>query len=383
MTVSRIDVYPVRVPYRHLEQSSVISMAGISNVLVKLTTDDGLVGWGESSTAATTDTIASAIKAAGRMVVGRNPWHSEAIMRDILVRGRWRYQETTAAFALVAIDTALWDLCGKASGQPLHHLWGGPVHESLDYFYYLHWTDDDGLASQCRDGLARGYTVYYLKVGTDERIDERRLGVLRSTLGAQAKIRIDANQSWSPDQALRLLSRWHALFNLDFAEGPIPHHPVEVLRDLKQRVPVPICADEGLRGEDAAWAVIQARAADYLCLSPSDVGTLSRFRALAGVAARLGQRVCRHTWGETGILATACHHACLTLANVCDGNQQTAQMMAEDVIRERLPITDGPTWGLIDGPGLGVTVDEDRVARFHEAYLREGEYPRAAAIPRS
>ena len=380
LAVARVDVLPVRVPYRHREQSAVVDTAGIGNVIVKITADNGLVGWGESAAAASTENIVTAVESAVPFVVGRNPWHGEAIVRDILVLGRWRYQAMTAAFALVGIDTALWDLCGKASGQPLHNLWGGPVHESLNYFYYLHWDADDGLAAQCRDGKERGYTVFYLKVGQDEATDERRLGVLRTALGPAPKIRIDANQSWSPDQAVRLLTRWHRAYDLDFAEGPILHHPPDAMVELKRRVPVALCADEGLRGEDGALATILARAADYLCFGPSDVGTLSRFRDLSMLAGRLGQRVCRHTWGETGIYAAAAHHALLTLPNACDGHQQTAQMMAADVLSEPLPIAEGPDWGVIEGPGLGVAVDEDKVMALHEDYRRHGEYPRSAAV---
>lgn len=64
----------------------------------------------------------------------------------------------------------------------------------------------------------------------------------------------------------------------------------------------------------------------------------------------------------------------LSIPNAWDGVQQTAAMMADDILRERLPIADGPTWGRIEGPGLGIEVDEDKVARYHEAYRRHGQF---------
>lgn len=64
----------------------------------------------------------------------------------------------------------------------------------------------------------------------------------------------------------------------------------------------------------------------------------------------------------------------LALPNTSEGNQQTATLMAGDVITEALPIATGPRWGASDAPGLGVTVDEDKVAACHAAYLRDGKY---------
>lgn len=377
MRIVEFRAIPVRVPYRHSEQSAAVDTGGVSNVVIKLTSDDGLVGWGECATAASTPSILAVLESVRPFVVGRDPWHGEAIARDILVRGRWRYQAMTANFALAGIDIALWDLCGKACGQPLCHLFGGPVRETVSYFYYLHWDSIDGIEAQCREGVERGYQVFYLKVGVDSDLDERRLEAVRGVIGPARKLRIDANQSWSPPQAVRLLSRWHAAFDLDFAEGPIAHHPASVMRDLRARMPVPLCADEGLRGEDRALDMILARCADVLCLSPYDVGTLRRFQTLSLLADSLGQRVCKHTWGELGIYAAAAQHLLLTLPNACDGHQQTAAMMTADVVTEALPISSGPDWGMIDGPGLGVQIDEEKVMTFHDDYDRHGEYARA------
>jgi L-alanine-DL-glutamate epimerase-like enolase superfamily enzyme len=382
MRVTEFRAIPVRVPYRHREQSAAVDTGGVSNVVVRLATDEGLVGWGESAVAASTESVVAALEAMRPFVLGRDPWHSERIASDILVTGRWRYQALTAAFALAGIDMALWDLCGKAAGQPLCNLFGGPVRDVVDYFCYLHWDALEGLEAQCRDGVARGYRVFYLKVGVDEALDEQRLAVVRGTIGKSRKLRIDANQSWSPAEAVRLLTRWHEAFDLDFAEGPVPHHPVAVMRDLRLRVPVPLCADEGLRGEDRALDVILAGAADFLCLSPYDVGTLRRFQTLSLLADQLGQRVCKHTWGELGIYAACAQHLLLTLPNASDGHQQTAQMMADDVLTTRLPIADGPSFGPIDGPGLGVEVDEAKLERFHADYQRQGEFSRTAPSPR-
>jgi L-alanine-DL-glutamate epimerase-like enolase superfamily enzyme len=75
------------------------------------------------------------------------------------------------------------------------------------------------------------------------------------------------------------------------------------------------------------------------------------------------------------LTAAACQHVMLAAPDASLGNQQTSQVMEDDILTERIPIVDGPTWGRIERPGLGFDVDEDKLARFHESYLNSGEFP--------
>ena len=100
--------------------------------------------------------------------------------------------------------------------------------------------------------------------------------------------------------------------------------------------------------EEDAYARIKARAADVFCFSPYWVGSLAGFQHLAHVAHLEGLEICKHTHGELGIAATACHHLLLTLPNVVEGNQQTAHLMVHDVIRDPAHCNAAP-WGVPDG----------------------------------
>ncbi len=377
MKVARFDAFPVRVPYRQNEQSSVVNTAGVSAVIVRLETDDGLVGWGECDTAADTASVEAAVRSAIPFVLGCDPWRGEQVFDRVLVEGRWRYQAMTASLAFAGIDMALLDLCGKAAGQPVHRLLGGARRDEVDYFYYLAWGTPEEVAAQCREGAERGYSVFYLKVGKDRAQEEAMLEAVRSTIGPSRKLRIDANQSWTLPEAERILDDWHARFDIDFAEAPVPIEPVESMQILAGRLEAPLCVNEGLWGEAEALRLILARSAPYLCFSACYVGTMRRFLTLCRTADRLGQVVCKHTWGELGLTAAAGQHAMLAAPATCLGHQQTAQYLADDVVSTPIPIATSPRWGLIDGPGLGVTVDEDKVRRYHEDYRRQGEYARA------
>lgn len=374
MRIARLETFIVSVPYRHEEVSSRVQRGGVTDTIVKLTADNGLVGWGESTSGPDAVSIEQAVRSAEPFLVGRDPWQSEAIARDYFQTGLWDHRPMTGNFAFAGIDQALWDLCGKQCGQPLYRLFGGALREEVDYFYYLARGTADQIEQQSADGVRRGYTCFYLKVGIDVLAETEMLVSLRSTIGPNRKIRVDANQAWSVAEASRILTRWNDDFDLDFAEAPVPIDPIDNMRELRRRVPVALCANEGLGRAADVMRVILGRAADVLCFSSYWVGSLRRFHVLSQVAHLQGLRVCKHTHGELGIAAAAGQHMMLSLPNTCDGAQQTAAMMGDDILTEALPIAQGPMWGRIERPGLGVDVDEDKLRRYHEAYLRDGQF---------
>jgi L-alanine-DL-glutamate epimerase-like enolase superfamily enzyme len=374
MKIVKFETFPVSIGYSHAELSARVRRGGVSDVIVKLTTDSGLVGWGESCSGADTRSIEAALQSMAPFVLNQDPWNSEAICHEVFRTGLWEYRAMTGNFAFAGIDMALWDLCGKDCGKPAYQLFGGPMRESVDYFFYLAAAAPDDVAEQCRVGVERGYDCFYLKVGVDAAAEEAMLGAIRAAIGPTAKIRIDTNEAWSLAEATRLLRRWNDRFGLDFAEAPVRAFPPSLMRSLRERVPVALCANEGLGSESDVVRMIESGGADVLCFSSYWVGTLRRFRTLAQLAHLHGLGVCKHTHGELGLAAAAGQHALLSLPNVVAGSQQTASIMADDILREPLPIASGPRWGLIERPGLGVEIDEDKLRRYHEAYRRQGQF---------
>jgi L-alanine-DL-glutamate epimerase-like enolase superfamily enzyme len=372
--VAALDTIPVSVPYRKRELSTLVARDGVSDVLVRLTTDDGLVGWGESCCGADTTSVEAAVQAMAPFVVGRDPWDLEQMRREAFTHGLWQFRAGTGNFAWAGIDMALWDLCGRACGQPLWRLLGGLQQPEATYFYYLTRDDEQSLASQAAEGLAAGFDVYYLKVGLDDAEDLAAVAEVRGALGEGPRLRLDANGSWSLPRAVRNLTAY-AEHDIDFVEQPVREHPIAQLAELRTRTQIPVCANEGLWSEGDAYARIRARQADVYCFSSYWVGSLAGFHRLAWVAEYEGLQVCKHTHGELGIAAAAAHHVVLTLRNGVAGHQQTAHLMQHDVLTEPLPIATGPTWGRIDGPGLGVEVDEDAVAEGAARFRAEGQYP--------
>lgn len=373
MKIASIDVIPVSVPYRHREVSSQVARDGVSDVLVKVTTDDGLVGWGEACCGADTSSVEAAVRAMAAFALGRDPWNREAIRRDLFTHGLWQFRAGTGNFAWAGLDMALWDICGKAAGQPVWRMLGGVLDPEPTYFYYLARGPREDLQEQCRDGLSKGYDVFYLKVGLDDAEDVESVGWVREALGTGPRLRVDANGTWSVPQAIRNL-RAMAEYEIDFVEQPVRDHPLEHMREVRERAATPVCANEGLWSEADCYARIRARQADVFCFSPFWVGGIEAFHRLAWVAHYEGLLVCKHTHGELGIAAAAAHHVALALPNGVDGHQQTAQVMAHDVLRDEIPIASSPRWGVIEGAGLGVDVDEDAVDDAAARFRIQGQF---------
>jgi glucarate dehydratase len=373
MKIAKLEFITVSVPYTHREESSQVRRDGVTDVIVKVYTDDGLIGWGESCSGANVESVKAALEAMVPFVIGRSPWQSEAIRAELWRRGIWQFRKPTACFAYPGIDMALWDLCGKACGQPLYNLMGGKRRDQANYFYYLSRGTEAEIAHQCRDGLARGFHVFYLKVGIDIEAELAMVHAIRETVGPQAKIRLDANAAWKVNEAVRNLRRLDN-YRIDFIEQPVSQDPLVNMQEVRARTPVAVCANEGLWTSEDAYRQMTQRSADVYCLSPYWVGSLLEWQRLCHVAHLEGLQVVKHTHGELGIVAAACHHVLLTLPNIVDGNQQTAHIMQDDILKQPLPIATGSDWGVPGGTGLGVEVDEDKVARYHDLYLERGQF---------
>ena len=205
MRIVRLETWNVSVPYLHDEISSRVARGGVTDTIVRLTVDNGLVGWGECTSGPDVASVEQAVHSAIPFVVGRDPWQGEAIARDYFRIGLWDHRPQTGNYAFAGIDQALWDLCGKECGQPLYRLFGGALRDEVDYFYYLARGLPEDIVKQATDGVQRGYTCFYLKVGIDERAETEMLTALRSAIGPGRKIRVDANQAWNLPQATRLL----------------------------------------------------------------------------------------------------------------------------------------------------------------------------------
>jgi glucarate dehydratase len=372
-TVVELDFIPVSVPYVRSEVSSLVDRRGVTDILVRATDANGRIGWGESCSGANEKSVLEALRAMEPFVLGRSSWDTEAIRHELWKTAIWQYRKATASFAYAGIDMALWDLCGKECGQPLYRLLGGQVRSSVNYFYYLDRGSPEEIRERGLKGIAAGYTVFYLKVGIEIQQELEMVRALRDAIGPDAKIRLDANGAWRVNEAIRNIESLNE-FNIDFVEQPVEADPVSSMQEVRRRTLVALASNEGMWSAEDAYLRITSRTADVYTFSPYWVGSLAEFQRLSFVANYEGLQVCRHSHGDLGVAAAVMHHACLTLPNLVDGNQQTAQILVDDVLSRPLPIASSPDWGVIEEPGIGIEVDEDKVEHFHNVYKLNGQF---------
>ena len=221
----------------------------------------------------------------------------------------------TGNFAFAGIDMALWDLCGKECGQPLYRMFGGAIREAVDYYYYMEWGPPEDDRGNAKDGVERGYRAYYIKVGVDERKEEAMLDAMRGAIGPRERSESMSTRPGPKPQAALLLKRWHERHELDFVEAPVPIDPVENYLELKGRIAVPLCVNEGLWREADAYRVIKSRCGDYLCYSSYWVGPPADGTRSIRCAIMEGWQVVKHTHGELGLTAAAGQHVMLAAPN--------------------------------------------------------------------
>ncbi len=370
--IAGIELLPVNIHYAHQEKSAIVSRPGITETLVKITLENGLVGWGEATRCADAATIIAALHAMRPFFIGRDVFEDEAIHRDLWVRGGWHLQPMTANLAFAGIDMALWDLKGKIAGRPIHDLIGGPMRDEVEYYYYLPLTNEEELRALCRDGVERGFNVFYIKVGIDEDDEEAYLRLIRDEIGPEKQIRIDANQAWSVPDAVRILNRWQDLIGIDLIEAPVKIDDLSQMHDVRARTGATISINEGLWHEPDVHRIIDERPGDYLCFSTYWVGSARRLMSMAWLSHYRGWKILKHTHGELGLAAFMGQHLMLAAPNADIGHQHTAAWMTSDVIFNELPPATRPKWARISAPGLGVEMDEQSIAAAHADYQRNG-----------
>lgn len=373
MKIARIEVVGVNVAYQRREVSSQVERDGVTAGVIRMESDNGLIGWGEACSGADMASVLATVRAMAPFVLGGDPWRAEEMKRDAWHRGLWQFREPTGNFAWAGLDMAMLDLCGQHAGVPVHALLGGRVRESVDYFWYLSGDDLEGLLAYAKVGLSRGYRTFYLKVGRNIDDDLERVFAVRAVIGDECNLRLDVNGAWSMIEARRNLSLLEDA-HLDFIEQPVRQVPLELIGELRHMVKVPVAANEGLWSEEQARVRIEAHVADVYCFSPYWVGSLRGFQRLGFSVYDHGGQVCKHTHGELAIAATAAHHVMLTLPAIVQGNQQTTAHMVGDVVAEPLPIATGPTWGAPTVPGLGVLVDDAALGAAAQDYERDGQF---------
>jgi len=337
--------------------------------LVRVETDEGLVGFGEACPAYefTGDTLWTVQDVIGEYlgpaVIGKDPFQLEAIVH-CWERELWTVGNQAACAAL---EMALWDLQGKALGRPLYDLIGGRTRDGLVEVIAWGWDEPEALADKTRRMRAEGITVFKIKVGDLPERDEQRVAAVREAAGPDARLTVDANQGWldakTAVRAIRLLEP----HGIEFAEQPVRMDDLEAARFVRAHVDVPIALDETVRGPREALAAAKAGACDIFVVKLMKTGGILNALKVNAIAEAAGISIMMGNMGESSLGLAAHFHLNVALANAthCDADLPWRPGGYSRDIGQglRAELRDGVSTVLVpQAPGLGIALDEDAIA---------------------
>jgi L-Ala-D/L-Glu epimerase len=365
MQVERAETVRYALPFRapYVTARGVIEQREM--VLLRLRTDTGPEGLGEAVPLAlrgddTLEETERAITEAANRLIGLDldastedpQGFAVATMLELTAPRR------LAPAAGAALESALFDVVAKASSQPLWKFLGADAPRPVECNATLTSGPPDAVAAQAAAWAEDGFATFKLKLAAGDD-DVATVAAVRDALGPEARIRVDANEAWSPGEALRALDAIEP-YDIELAEQPVAG--LRGLAKLARDTRIPLAADESIVTEADAHRAAQRRACEYATVKLSKVGGAGAARRIADV---LPTYVSSALDGPVGIAAAGLAVQVL----LRDGNDPgiahglaTQRLFADTVAARQCELRDG-FLHLPDGPGLGVEIDEASLDR--------------------
>jgi L-alanine-DL-glutamate epimerase-like enolase superfamily enzyme len=363
MKITAVEPFHISVPYdfgNTAQNAAAVQWKTMETLFVKVTTDDGVVGWGEGFGLATCGITKIALeKAIVPLAIGRDPTDIARLTADVAYRLRGSARNGPVAFALSALDIALWDIAGKRAGLPLYRLLGGTqaVARVAAYASLLRYGNADVVAQNSARAVARGYASVKLhEIGSAE------IAAAREAIGPDVVLTVDASCAWSLPQAIAM-AKALARQNLTWLEEPLwPPEDYAGLAKLKAEGDgMPIAAGENAGTLADIGQFIDVASVDYIQPSITKIGGVSAMLKIADMARRAGTKVAPHSpYFGPGLIATIHFAASLP---------QPPAIERYYVDMEANPLGEwieapGGFMRVPNGPGLGIEVDEAVLEKY-------------------
>ena len=384
MQITGIEAYAVNVPLVPLEEGGIApyvtnhnSLDDMDRILVRVDTDEGISGWGEMrvflSPKATISVIEDGI---APLVLGHSPFETESLRRLLFI------EYTNVDLFFTPIELACWDIVGKALEKPVYELLGGwTAPDSASRKHRNHVTEYDSAgtvefayclgilspdesrekAAQARD---EGYSVLKTKAGRDWKQDVARIEAMHDEVDGELEFRLDPNQGWTLDQAVRVGSMLaDAGIYLQYMEQPIRVDSHTALARLRERIPQPIGPNEDTYVPHNLRNLIEAGAVDVAVLDMTPMGGIAGLRQAAAIAEDAGLPFTHHCAFDLGVRTAAILHAVYGIPGFSLPPDTVYYAWEDDVITDPFAIEDG-RMTVPDAPGLGVKVDMDKLDEY-------------------
>lgn len=355
MKIIELEIYAIHLP---LYEPFVISYATydyMPSIIVKITTDTGIVGYGEGvadehvtgeSWKGTFEVLKNTL---APKLIGENPLNIERIhdLMDSEIYG--------APTAKAAIDIACFDAAGKSLGVPVYDLLGGRYHEAFPITHVLSIAAPEDMAKEAEEKVAAGYRSMKMKVGTKVADDVLRIEAVRKRIGEDIAIRVDVNQGWETSaNTLQVIKRLENC-SIDWLEQPVRADDIDGMVEIKSKSTIPMMIDEGLRGMRDMREIIAKRAADKVNIKLMKCGgiypatKLAHMAEMAGIECQIGSMV------ESSIGSAAGFNVAFSKKVITSVELTGPLKFSRDVGNLHYDV---PFIRLNGKPGLGIEIDE-------------------------
>ena len=366
MKITKIEAFHLAIPFDHGAPPPSQGAGGVrttmDSVYIRVDTDSGITGWGECFGFACCPVTHFAIqRVVAPMAVGRDCDDIGALMFELHRRVQSAGRNGPLIFALSGLDIALWDIAGKARGEPIHRMLGsnGKRNRAPAYASLMRLDTTANVTKVCGDVLARGYRAVKLHERTIETV-----AAARKALGDDIPLMLDTNCTWDLAVSKRMAQDM-ARYNLAWLEEPLfPPDDYKALAALRASTKTPIAAGENLGNLLDVERILDAQAVDVVQPDPIKMGGITEcWKALCMAQERGVQAEPHSPWYGPGLIAAL--HMIGAMEQEC-----MAEFYYADLAEWPLGEASIPRNGFLtipDGPGLGVHVNEDIVAKYRVA----------------
>jgi len=368
LAIERVEVFGVAMPLVGGGfKNAYLTKTMQKSALVRVTAANGVVGLGniDPSPGYSTETIEESLAALNQKLLSHVIGLDAANIRMLNAR----LDAATPGFldAKAAIEMACVDLTARAFGVPVYAYLGGAAKEHLRFNAWIGILAPDEAAAEASKWYERGFRSAKIKVGGGIEADRDRVKAVREAVGLGMALRIDANAGYDADTAIRLAHLVQP-YDLQLFEQPVPADDLAGMARVRREAGgVPVMADESILDHASLIAVIKAEAADIVKLKVMKQGGFRRTLAMLATAEAAGLRcVVGHGFG-LGVSTMAEIMLAATSANVIEGLECVGPLKTvDDITTEKLDLGTGAI-ALPRGPGLGVALDEAKLARYRFA----------------
>lgn len=355
MKIKEIEIFAIRLPLVDPFIISYHTYDDMPSIIVKLTTEEGLIGYGEAVadehvTGETWEATFALLKnTLAPLLIGENSMEFERLHEKM---DKAVYQAPTAKAAL---DIACYDVVGKKLGVPVYQLLGGRYHEKFPITHVLSIGTPESMAEEAVARMKEGYSSFKMKVGTEVQADVKRIQAVRAKVGDDIAIRVDVNQGWRNSANTIAAMRQLEPVGLDWLEQPVVADDFNGMVEVKAKTSTPLMMDEGLRGPRDMRELIEKQAAHKVNIKLMKCGgiypamKLAHMAEMAGIECQIGSMV------ESSIGSAAGFHVAFSKKVFTSVELTGPLKFSKDVGNLHYDV---PFIKLNERAGLGVDIDE-------------------------